>query len=191
MDITQVDGQAIDVIRHQMLRLDCRLPVHGTSVGSTSMSPPKGQRYNAIWISYTLYTCVIIPQAVFGELQEDGTPLKVKEWVAMHPDWLVVCTVSLPLDASLAFLDVGEREAICLATEREADALIIDEPEGREAAKRQGIRVIGTLRVLYDAASDCAILRKLMNAFSDPPFESLQIATEFSCICTAKGESDL
>ena len=35
----------------------------------------------------------------------------------------------------------------------EADALIIDEPVGREVAKRQGLRVLGTLRVLYDAAA--------------------------------------
>jgi uncharacterized protein len=52
----------------------------------------------------------------------------------------------------LGFLDVGEREAMSLAKELQADALIIDEPDGREAAKRQGLRVIGTLGVLYDAA---------------------------------------
>jgi len=63
-----------------------------------------------------------------------------------------VRTVSVPLDTSLTFLDVGEREAIHLAKEIRADALIIDEPDGREAAQRQGLRVIGTLRVLYDAA---------------------------------------
>ena len=50
-------------------------------------------------------------------------------------------------------LDAGEREAICLAQALEADALIIDEPVGREVAKRQGLRVIGTMRVLYDAAA--------------------------------------
>jgi predicted nucleic acid-binding protein len=72
--------------------------------------------------------------------------------IASRPDWLEVRTVTVSLDASLAFLDVGEREAISLAQELEADALIIDEPDGREAAKRQGLRVIGTLRVLYDAA---------------------------------------
>ena len=89
---------------------------------------------------------------MFGELQDAGTPAKVKEWVAAHPAWLEVRTVSVPLDPSLAFLDVGEREAIHLAKELRADALIIDEPDGREAAQRQGLRVIGTLRVLYDAA---------------------------------------
>src|SRR5262245_2485000 len=106
-----------------------------------------------IAVLHQLYTRDIIPQAVSGELQEEGTPAKVKAWVVTHPEWLEVRTVSGPLDASLDFLDVGEREAILLATELEADALIIDEPAGREAAKRQGLRVIGTLRVLYDAAA--------------------------------------
>jgi predicted nucleic acid-binding protein len=99
-----------------------------------------------------LYAHVMIPQAVFGELQDEGTPGKVKAWVASHPEWLEVRTVSAPLDPMLASLDVGEREAISLAKEIQADALIIDEPDGRDAAKRQGLRVIGTLRVLYDAA---------------------------------------
>ena len=99
-----------------------------------------------------LYARVIIPQAVFGELQADGTPAGVRAWIASHPDWLEVRTVTVPLNTSLAFLDLGEREAISLAKELAADALIIDEPDGREAAKRQGLRVIGTLRVLYDAA---------------------------------------
>ena len=60
---------------------------------------------------------------------------------------------------------MGEREAMSLAKELQADALIIDEPDGREAAKRQGLRVIGTLRVLYDAAE--AGLCELEQAYAD------------------------
>ena len=116
-----------------------------------------------IAILHHLYTRIIIPQAVFGELQEAGTPAKVREWVASLPEWLEVRTVASPFDASLAFLDAGEREAIRLATELEADALIVDEPEGREAARQHGIRVIGTLRVLYDAAE--ADLCELAHAY--------------------------
>jgi predicted nucleic acid-binding protein len=100
-----------------------------------------------------LYARIIIPQAVLEELQDEGTPAKVKAWVAAHPAWLEVRTVTVPLDVSLALLDMGEREAIRLAQELAADALIIDEPAGREAAKRRGVRVIGTLRLLYDAAA--------------------------------------
>jgi predicted nucleic acid-binding protein len=57
------------------------------------------------------------------------------------------------LDLPARYRYTTEREAIRLAQELEADALIMDEPAGREAAKRQGLRVIGTLRVLYDAAA--------------------------------------
>jgi predicted nucleic acid-binding protein len=63
-----------------------------------------------------------------------------------------VRTVSTPLNPVLAFLDVGKREAMSLAQELQADALIIDEPDGREASKRLGLRMIATLRGLYDAA---------------------------------------
>jgi predicted nucleic acid-binding protein len=89
---------------------------------------------------------------VLGELQADGTPSKVKEWVVSRPDWLVVQSVLASLNDGLDHLDVGEREAILLAKELRAEALIIDETDGREAARAQGLRVIGTLRVLYDAA---------------------------------------
>jgi predicted nucleic acid-binding protein len=83
-----------------------------------------------------LYERVIISQAVLGELQHEGTPAQVKAWVASHPAWLEVRAISRFPDPSLAFLDEGEREAICLAQELQADALIIDEPAGREEAKR-------------------------------------------------------
>jgi hypothetical protein len=43
-----------------------------------------------------VYGRVLIPQAVFGELQDEGTPPQVKEWVATHPIWLEVQTVSTP-----------------------------------------------------------------------------------------------
>src|SRR5215471_9484314 len=76
-----------------------------------------------IVVLHHLYARIIIPQAGFGELQEEGTPAKVKAWVAAHPPWLEVRTVTAAPDAALAVLDVGEREAIRLAQELEADAL--------------------------------------------------------------------
>lgn len=103
-------------------------------------------------VLHDLYGRVLISQAVLGELQADGTPSKVKEWITSYPDWLEVRSVSVCLNDTLHYLDVGEREAISLAKELNADALIIDESEGRKAARAQGLRVIGTLRVLYDAA---------------------------------------
>ena len=37
-----------------------------------------------------LFGNVIIPQAVFAELQHAKTPLKVKNWIVSHPAWLEV-----------------------------------------------------------------------------------------------------
>lgn len=58
----------------------------------------------------------------------------------------------MPPDPSLAELDPGEREAIALAEILRADALVIDEKMGRREAERRKLRVIGTVRVLDDAA---------------------------------------
>ena len=57
-----------------------------------------------------------------------------------------------PPDPALAELDPGEREAIALAEALQADALILDEKRGRREAERRKLRVIGTVRVLDDAA---------------------------------------
>jgi predicted nucleic acid-binding protein len=103
-------------------------------------------------ILHDLYGCVIVPEAVVKELQDAETPQEVRDWIASRPSWLEVRKPATPPDESLDSLDQGEREAITLAKELHATALIIDEQDGREEAKRQGLRVIGTLRVLYDAA---------------------------------------
>jgi predicted nucleic acid-binding protein len=48
----------------------------------------------------------------------------------------------------LSHLHTGERDAISLALQVQADALIIDERRGREEAEKRGLKVIGTLGVL-------------------------------------------
>lgn len=99
-----------------------------------------------------LYGRVIIPQAVADELNSPKSPKPVREWVRSLPGWLEVRQVTVPSDSGLAKLDEGEREAILLAEELRADALILDERAGRREAERRKIRVIGTIRVLDDAA---------------------------------------
>ena len=99
-----------------------------------------------------LYGRVVIPAGVFEELQRQSTPDVVRQWMSARPDWLEVRETAVQPDAALELLGVGERQAICLAEELKAAAIIIDEERGRKEAKRRGLSTIGTLSVLRDAA---------------------------------------
>jgi predicted nucleic acid-binding protein len=95
---------------------------------------------------------VIIPSAVFQELQAKKTPEAVKEFIANLPEWLEVRQALIIFDTDLDELDTGEREAIVLAEELKADVLLIDERSGREAALKRNLPVVGTLGILERAA---------------------------------------
>ena len=99
-----------------------------------------------------LYGRVIIRRAVVRELLAERTPPRVRQWIANPPSWLEVREITVPADPALAELDPGEREASALAEALQADALILDEKRGRREAERRKLRVIGTVRVLDDAA---------------------------------------
>jgi predicted nucleic acid-binding protein len=75
----------------------------------------------------------------------------VEEWITSRPDWV---HVQDPTGRTLSVpgLDPDELAAIALAEELEADALLMDERDGRREAERRGLPVLGTLRVLADAA---------------------------------------
>lgn len=99
-----------------------------------------------------LYGRVIIPEAVVENCKAQRTPAVVWQWMTSPPEWLQIRQIAVPPDPALEELDPGEREAITLAETLRADALIIDEKIGRREAERRKLRVIGTVRVLDDAA---------------------------------------
>ncbi len=71
-----------------------------------------------------LYGHVIIPQAVFDELQHTDTPAAVREWAATRPRWLEVREPSIPLAPAPKTLHAGERDTIALGQELRADLII-------------------------------------------------------------------
>jgi predicted nucleic acid-binding protein len=98
-----------------------------------------------------LYGHIIVPSAVMQELRHAGAPLEVRAWLMHVPDWVHVNRSASVPDVDLAYLGPGEREAIQLAEERQADLLLIDERKGRLEAKRRGLSTTGTLGILFTA----------------------------------------
>jgi uncharacterized protein len=76
----------------------------------------------------------------------------VKNWLENRPDWLSVQAPTQPPARVREDLGEGEREAIELALEMSADALLVDDRDARHEARKHGVSVLGTLRVLADAS---------------------------------------
>lgn len=138
-----------------------------------------------ILIEYThvlpaLYGRVFVPSAVITELTREQSPVAVQEWIASQPDWMQLQDPTGKL-SPVPGLHPGELAAIALAEELAADALLMDERDGRREAERRGLPVLGTLRVLADAAEHRLAdlqtafdrLRKTNFRASDQLFQSL------------------
>ena len=97
------------------------------------------------------YGRILVPIGVMRELGQAGAPARVLAWGNQLPAWVDVRTSVSPSEFAVAFLGLGEREAIQLAEEEHADLLLIDERKGQQEARRRGLRTTGTLRVLLDA----------------------------------------
>jgi len=99
-----------------------------------------------------LFQQVILPRAVFQELQSPQAPDEIRVWCASVPDWCRVESVTA-VPADLMHLGAGEREAIALTEQLTADLLLIDEGRGRRAARQRGLPITGTIGILDQAAA--------------------------------------
>lgn len=97
-----------------------------------------------------LFRQVVMPPTVFRELRQPNMPARVKEWASSLPAW---ATVQKPNSLNLKLdVDAGEMEAICLAKEINAAAVLMDDRAGRAAARNCGLAVVGTIGLLEQAA---------------------------------------
>ena len=103
---------------------------------------------------HELYGQIHIADGVWAELNAFGqtwpgsSDVANAEWIDKHPTQNQQTVIALRRD-----LDRGEAETIALALELGADLVLLDERDGRYAAKRFGLQVVGVLGILLEAKS--------------------------------------
>ncbi len=116
-----------------------------------------------------LFDQVFVPPGVASELADPPTSFQRIE-VAAFP-FLVVRAASNAkrIEELCEELDRGEAEAVALAEEVHADALLIDEATGRHVALRLGLAPLGTLGILLRAKNQglCGEIRPLLTVLQD------------------------
>jgi uncharacterized protein len=103
---------------------------------------------NRLDILQTTLGSIIIPQAVYNETTVIGFPGSEPILKAVTSGWLQVRKVSAVGNNIAPELDDGEREAIALALETNAEKILLDEQEARQVAQKLGLQAVGTLGIL-------------------------------------------
>jgi predicted nucleic acid-binding protein len=103
-----------------------------------------------------LYGRIITPPVVLAvELPHPRSPASVRAW-AQHlpavPEWLELRAPARTPEPDLLLLEAGERDAILVAQELQADLVLMDDKDGRKAAELRALTVYGTVGVLVRAA---------------------------------------
>ena len=109
-------------------------------------------KINQLRLLKGLFTSVSIPPAVQRELLAKTGPEASRLDEALNQYIIVTEEPDLPAEVMIesAQLGVGEQQAIALAYEKHS-LLIIDERAGREAARRLGMSITGSIGVLISA----------------------------------------
>lgn len=116
-----------------------------------------------------LFGHVLVPPGVQGELLSPPPQLQAVNVADFEFIEVRRPAGSLQLDDLQRHLDLGESEAIALALEVHADAVLIDEEEGRKIATERGFEIIGTLGILLRAKASGHIpeIRPLIRGLKD------------------------
>ncbi|MBK9778854.1 MAG: DUF3368 domain-containing protein [Anaerolineales bacterium] len=100
-----------------------------------------------------LFGEVYIPQAVFDETVTFGRENSKAKQMVSNASWIHVVEVKdrLAVNVLLDEMDLGEVETIVLASEMNADWVLMDEKKGRRKLSQLNIPKIGTLGILLKA----------------------------------------
>lgn len=125
-------------------------------------------KLNRLDLLQKLYKQINIPSAVCKEIEAGKAKGYYKDLTRV--DWINIIEIQ-DKQAVKYFLDLdaGEAEAIVLATELNADLIILDEKLGRFHAKHADLKVAGTIGILIKAKSDGLIeeLKPLLDELTD------------------------
>jgi len=107
-------------------------------------------KLNRLDLLQQLYNEIYIPVAVYREIEDGKAKIYYKDLSKF--DWIKIVDINDKKSVKYFLdLDKGEAEAIVLATECNADLIILDERLGRFYAKHAELKVTGTIGVLVKA----------------------------------------
>jgi len=107
-------------------------------------------KLNKLDLLKQLYSQIFIPLAVYNEIEAGKAKGFYKDLSKF--DWIKIVEVKdKPAIKYFLDLDSGEAEAIVLATELNADLIVLDEKLGRFHAKNADIKITGTIGILLKA----------------------------------------
>lgn len=114
------------------------------------------------------YQKIVIPEAVFTEVVRGG-PRRPGAQAPLQADWITVRAVRDFTPVRDLNLGAGEKAALALVLELNADLLLVDEIKARRAAAALDIPHIGILGVLLEAKSRAfvASVRPLLRALDE------------------------
>ncbi len=125
-------------------------------------------KLNRLDLLQKLYKQIYIPTAVYNEIEAGKTKRYYKDLTGI--DWINIIEIQDKRAVKYFLdLDAGEAEAIVLATELNADLIILDEKLGRFHAKYADLKVTGTIGILIKAKSEGLIkkLKPLLKELTD------------------------
>ena len=100
-----------------------------------------------------LFGEIIIPEAVAVEMKHEKTPEVVRHFVDFPPNWIKIKSAkSDTFLGSIGGLGAGETEAIALAIEENADAILMDDRKAIRTARQKNLIVLTTFAILELAA---------------------------------------
>lgn len=100
-----------------------------------------------------LFGEIIVPEAVAKEMKHEKTPDAVRRFIDFPPNWIKIKSANPnSFLENIRGLGAGETEAIALAIEENADAILMDDRKAIRTARQKNLIVLTTFAILELAA---------------------------------------